>query len=314
MNTTDEQIINEVLGRMAADAPEPIRLDDLGTPTLEMAISPTRYGRRLGILAGLVLIVASVGMLLRPQPPSDGVRPVGPVADATFNELERAIQSGLESLEHSVALEGVEESHIGPYLASRVWFSIRSNGDTIVIQQVDVDVRDTAWWLTAAEPPRVGERIATTARVLVDGVMYEAVEAPDGSEPWSPIDAPRGPLALGLAFVAGDGDLSDLWLAPAGEVTRQATADRGTIWTLTATTDVGRALQRFYIHADGYLASSSVQRLDGGADPAREDIPFDSATLTYTPLRDPEPIAAPQIGTRLDLAVFDLPDGWRIGR
>lgn len=129
-----------------------------------------------------------------------------PDETATMEELDAAVTSAIEALVESPGVEGVQLGYIDEFLSGAVWFDFRPNGDVAVVQRVDVDVAQTAWWLNPTQgPPATGRNIATTAQVLVDDAFYEAALTngqPDGG--WSVADrdaAPSGPLAFGLGLL-----------------------------------------------------------------------------------------------------------------
>lgn len=307
MPMTDEQIIRDVLGRMADEAPAALDFEELGHPTVPSKKSPPSvFGRKwAAVAAGVAALVVVVGAVLVFRPSGDGATPVGAPAEATVYELRSALASGFDALEVADGIEGVQEAYIRGHLSTKVWFTTRPEGDTVVVQQADIDVRDTAWWNMSAAPPAVGERIVTTAWIVVDDVVYQAGTPGGGDRPWRIADdPPSGPLAFGLMYFDPEyGDQFREQLAPSdAEVTRRATANGGAIWM--ARYD-GDGQSRFYIHPDGYLASWEWHEL---TPMGRDSGPVDSGSITYTPLSYPDPITAPESGAPLDLADFDLPD------
>lgn len=304
MNT--DQIIRDVLGRMADQAPPALESHELARPTVQLQEqSPTpTLGRRLAVvgIAAVIAVVALVGVVstLRTQP--DGATPVGAATAATAQELQAALASAFASLEGADGFDGSQEAYVQDHLATKVWFTARANGDTAVVQQVDIDVTETAWWNLAPSPPTTGERIATSAWVHVGDDVYEA--GPAGSDAtWQISDTEgSGPAAVGLIyFEPGLGEqLRDDLARTDAKVTRQATADRGTIWTATYN-DGGQS--RFYIHPNGHLATLWWRELS----PLQQDRgPIDSGVIHFSPLDDPDPIQPPTPGTALVMADLEF--------
>jgi hypothetical protein len=312
---TDREIIHDVLGRMANQAPPALGFEELTQPTVTSERSAPRspFSRRWAIAASAVAAsILVVVAILVVRPGGDGATPVGAPVDATVEELRAALASGFESLEAAKGIEGLHEAYIQGHLSAKVWFTARSDGDTAVVQQADIDVQDTAWWLTSATPPAEGERIATQAWVLVDGVAYEAGPLEGGDRSWRRSDpTPSGPLAFGLLFLDPiRGEQFREMLAPSdadAKVTRQRTVNGGAIWVAIYE---DRGQSRFYLHPDGHLASWSW--LDQGVIEV-DDSPVDSGSVSYTPLGDPPPIPVPAAGTPFDPAEFDTPEDFSIG-
>lgn len=315
MTMTDREIIHDVLGRMAGEAPPALDIEELAHPTVPSRRPAPRcpFSRRWAIavsaVAASILVVVAI-LVVRPG--GDGATPVGAPVDATVEELRAALASGFEALEAAEGIEGLHEAYIQGHLSAKVWFTARSDGDTAVVQQADIDVRDTAWWLTSATPPAEGEHIATHAWVLVDGVAYEAGPLEGGDRTWRRSDpTSSGPLAFGLSFLDPiRGEQFREMLAPSdanAAVTRQRTVDGGAIWVATYE---GGGQSSFYLHPEGHLASWSW--LDRG--PVEIDgPPVDSGSVSYTPLGDPPPIPVPTAGTPFDLAEFNTPEDFPIG-
>lgn len=262
-------------------------------------------------MVGVIVIVA-IGVLVMSMRP-DPTIPAGGPAVATAEEFEAALASALDALGQQPGVTGVEESRIGDHLASKVWWSARPGGDSVVVQQRDIDVADTAWWPTSDAPLRVGERVAVTVWVTADGTMLEAIESPVESQVWTERGAPPGPMALGLGLLyPADPGMRDFMVPDADLIRRWVEEDGTTTWELTGRAEGGRWMQRFHVDPRGLLAAWETQRLSPVEGPTADAAPIDASRVTYLPLGDPEPIPVPKPGTALDLGIFDLPDGFML--
>lgn len=322
MPMTDDGIIRDVVGRMADESPPAPDLDELHDPTVDGAETTSRGSigrRRLAAVAAAGAVVALAIVALVARPGGDGADPVGSPEPASVAELRGAVESAFSALDTADGVEGVSEESIDGYVSGKVWFTTRPNGDSAVVQQTDLDVAETAWWLTSSEPPAAGVRVRTTAWVVADGSWYEAVDSARRSRSWREHeDPPPGSLALGLALLAEEvrSEVSLPFAPPGADVTRQPTANGGSIWTVTAPTDGGGASQqRIYVHPDGYLASWSWQGLSflSGSRAATPSAVADEGALRYVPLDERPSITVPSIGTALDLSSFPLPDDFALG-
>lgn len=320
MTMRNEQIIREVVGRMADEAPAPLAFDQLGEPVVARADkrSSGLSTRRLVALAATLAVVAvfAVTAVFLTRPALEDATPVGAPADASVGEFKDALTDALAVLGEAPGIQGIQESYIQTHLAGRVWFSSRDNGDIIVVEQADIDVRDTAWWLTSAGPTAVGENLTTTARLVVEGDYYQATVSDRDSQPWSqPEIDPPGTLAFGLVFFDDQfgPQVRDQIAPPDANITRQDTANGGEIWTVKGPADETSGEQRFYVHPDGYLASWSWQALRVNGDPNDQTAPIDAGNISYLPLDNPDELAKPEVGTPLDLTAYDLPEGFPIG-
>lgn len=320
MTMSDDQTIREVLGRMADQAPPALDLEDLEDPVVSRSghrSSATRPHRRILAAVGgsAVVVLAVLAIFFFAQPPVDEVVLVGEPVAASAAEYDAALVASIEELAAYPGVEAEERGFIGGYLANVTWASIRGNGDTVVVQQVDVDVRDSAWWVASSSPPRVGENIETIARVLVGDSYYEAT----GSESWTVTDrteAPRGPGSFALGLLQPDfrSDFLRMMAAPPGsEVTKQDTADGGEVWVVTYEVDDNPVRGRLRIHAEGYLTELSSHSEDPDVNPADFGPPIDLARTSYRVVDDPESIPTPEPGGPLDLDDFDLPEGFGFG-
>lgn len=321
MTMKDEQIIREVVGRMADEAPPALDVDELGDPLMKRRPDSTwgRSTRRriaaVGAATAFIAVSVFLTVVVGGSAP-DGTTPVGAPAEATVDEFNGALTAALDVLREAPGIEGVEESYIQTHLAGKVWFSTRENGDAVVVQQTDVDVRDSAWWLTAASPPAVGDNITSEARAIVGGEYYQASTSDRESQPWRQMERePPGTLAFGLIFFDDEfgPELRNQITPPFADVIRQDTANGGEIWTLNFSSNETHPEQRFYVHPDGHLASWTWQALGINVDyPADSTVLIDSGNVSYTPLAEPRPLQAPEVGTELNITAFDLPDDFPI--
>jgi hypothetical protein len=313
MPTTTKQIIRDVLGRMAAEAPPALKFEELAQPVVTAGKSGRRStaGPRLAwVGAAVVVVVLLVGAVLVVRPGPDGTTPVGAAAPASVEEFRAALVSGFEELEQAEGIEGLQEAAIQGHLSARVWFTTGPGGDTVVIQQADVDVRDSAWWLTSISPPAEGERIVTDAWVTVDGVTYEAGSDSGVPRSWQVVESgPARSFAFALMFL--DPTYSEQFraqLSPTdADVTRQATVNGGAIWLASYS---GGGQSRVYIHPEGHVASWSW--FDFG--PVEIDgQPVDSGEVSYSPLAESPSITLPTVGSPFDLAELDAPENFPLG-
>ena len=320
MIMSDDRTIREVLGRMADEAPPALDLEELDDPVVIRSPRRTatmRPNRRTLTAVGgsAVVLLAVLAILFASGPTGDEVVLVGEPVAATAAEYDAALVASIEELVASPGVEARERAFIGGYLANVGWASIRSNGDTLVVLQSDVDVRDTAWWVASSSPPRVGENIETIAWALVGNSYYAAT----ASESWTVADrdeASRGPMSFALGLIHPDyrSDFLPMMTAPVeSEVTRQDTADGGEVWVMSYEIDDSPVRGRLRIHAAGYLAELSLLSEDLDIDPADFGAPIGPALVSYRVLDDPDTIPTPEAGTPLDLDDFDLPEGFGFG-
>ncbi|CAN5585055.1 hypothetical protein BH23CHL10_BH23CHL10_13450 [soil metagenome] len=257
--------------------------------------------------------VTAIGLgLVQPNffgtPPDDTV---------TMEELQAAVDSAVEALIDAPGVEGYQVAYIDEYLSGASWFDSRSNGDVVVVQRIDVDVAQIAWWLNRSEgPPTTGRNIATTVWVLVGDEFYEATSTSgQGDARWSVADrdaARRVPLTLGLVLLSGDDGMFGL-PADDGAITREESPDGGSVWMLTTPDRDGEGVQRWHIGPGGELRSWSWE-LVGVSQPMEPDTnPTTSWRMEFTALADPDPIQAPTSGEDLELTDFALPEDFPLG-
>ena len=268
------------------------------------------------VVAATVVIATAVTVigLGLVQPRFFGIAPDDTV---TMEELEAAVDSALEALMEAPGVEGYQEAYVDEYVSGASWFDFRSNGDVVVVQRIDVDVAQTAWWLNPSEgPPATGRNIATTARVLVGDSFYEAISTSgQDSARWSVSDredAPRGPLTRGLVLLSGEDRLFGL-PAGDGEFTREVSSGGGSVWTRTTPYREGSAVQRWHIRPTGELASYSWELVGVSLPMELDAVPTTSGRMEFTSLANPDPIEARIPGEGLDLADFALPEDFPLG-
>lgn len=229
----------------------------------------------------------------------------------SLEDLTLAVDAAVDELAASPAVQGVQESYVAEYLASATWFDWRPDGSAVVVQRVDEDVAESGWWADAVgDPPRTGANVTTTARVLVDGTLYEATQSTgQPAEHWSSIDqqdAPSGALALGIAVLTDDGWALDLGTSQDATVSRTTDLAGETTWTLSAPALGGTLVQRWDVAAGGELRKWSFEYTNVESVAALAE-PFTAGQLTFRPVPRPEPIEPPGEADKLSLADFDLP-------
>jgi len=269
---------------------------------------PRAYGRRrppawaTAVGVAVVVLISVVAVLLATS------------QTATAEELDTTIPSAINALLASPGVEGVQRAHIDEYHASSVWFDFRPDtGDAVVVQQVDLDVTQTAWWLVeGGKPPATGDNISTTAWIEVDDTLFLATSFDtQQSRPWTAADTPPGPLAFGLFILTEEGYGLDVNAAD-GEVTRREMAEGGEVWTLAAPYQDGTAIQTWRINDAGQLANWSVELVDITAPIDGGTGPFTSGEIEFTSVSDPDPISSPDPGATLDLTGFNVPEGFSL--
>lgn len=302
-----------------ASVPAPLRdrVNAIPAATPDRGLSWLRFGSPTLIPAVVVTVVIAIALsaiglgLVRPflgTPPDE---------TATVEELDAAVTSAIAALRDAPGVQGVEVGYIDEYLSQAAWFDSRPNGDVAVVQRVDVDVAQTAWWLNPTDgPPAVGRTIATAVRILAGDAFYQAAllngEPENGWSVAGRDAAPRGPLATGLLLLAGE-DRMFGFSTDDGEVTREEAIDGGTIWTLTTPDRDGHAVQRWHIRPGGELAfwSSELVGVTRPFDPYAN--PATSGRIDFTLLADPDPISAPDAEIDPDPSDFDLPEDFPLG-
>jgi hypothetical protein len=267
-----------------------------------------RWPRLTGTGSRILLVAAAVSAITLG---AFGIARISLRASPSLEDLTLAINAAVDKLAASPAVQGVQESYIGEYLASATWFDWRRNGSALVVQRVDADVAESGWWAAAeGDPPRIGANITTTARVLVNGTLYEATQSTrQPAEHWSSMDlqdAPRGALALGIAVLTDDSWALDLGTSQAAEVSRTTNLAGETTWTLSSAALGGTLVQRWDVAVGGELRNWSFEYANVENVAALPE-PITAGQLTFHPVARPEPIEAPAEADEPSLADFDLP-------
>lgn len=297
-----EQMIRDVLERMVSEAPEPPTPEGFDMPVVRPAEPPRRW-RQLAVAASVV-VVALIGVLA-----VQSTRVPEPVTEsATVEELRVALAAGLAALAESPGVEGTTRSTIGGFPSRRIWFAWTPQ-NVAVVQQTDIDVTDTAWWLSSSEPPRVGERFAVDAWVDRDDVFLRATSRLGEQSPWTESERPGGPLAWAVGLL--DDETRPMFLElvvfePA-EVTRRLTAE-GSVWTMVGADESSGATSEFVFDAEGRL-----RRLTGDIlipEFELDEIPASGRVIEFFPLTEAPMIPVPKEGAALDISIFEVPQNF----
>lgn len=311
MTTDLDRMIREVVTRMAEDAPPPPGLEELEAPVVvrRPRRKPGWWRRPALLVATLSLIVGGTLFLLIDR--LTGEQAIADWQPATGEEWDAALQDALDQLRTAEAVEGIERGFIGGHLAATSWFTWRPDGETVVVQQTDVDVRETAWWLTSSSPPRSGERVKTLAWVAAGGRLFTATDEAG----WSLVtEPPSRPQTFGRGLLEPEfaSQFESVFAAPEGAgVVRRTEGDGTTVWTLSITAEATTEIQ-MRVHPDGHLAGIS-QRQDRVNPAVDGSLPIDASDISYSVRSDPPPVPIPEVGQPLDLAIFDLPSDYGIG-
>jgi hypothetical protein len=265
-------------------------------------------------IAAAVAVVVALALILG-QVPNIGPNPSGSVeaapSPAAIEELQAAVESGIEVLREAPGVEGIGTSSVLDELAAATWFSWRPNGDQVTISRSDVDVSQTGWWMEpGGEPPARGENVTTTMQVLAGDEYFLAVDGP-----WEVQARQDAPSVLSIATGVLDGErlaVEGFIGNVDGEATVTRHADGATTWTLTAPYRDGTVRSEWQVAPDGGLDSWSSELID--VTPTPEDAPF--ATLqevTFERLFDPPPIEAPDPESPPDADALGLPPDFPLG-
>jgi len=223
----------------------------------------------------------------------------------SLEDYDAALLSAIETLVASDGVEGIEEGYVEGQLASAVWFDSRPNGDVVVVQREDLAVTRYGWLtLPSTDASAAGAEIATTIHVRVGAALYEATLTdgePDGG--WAIIEPYEG-LAFGLALLLDYHELGPP--TEVGEVTFEAAAGGGGIWTMTTPYSDGQVVVTWQSGTGGELQSYSYE-LVGVSGPNRPFPGLTSGSIRYTPLIDPDPIVPPDPEAAPDPGQFGLP-------
>jgi len=270
-------------------------------------------------VAGVVAMVAVTALLLAQSPnvgpvPSASTDPSPSATGGTLEELEAAVTAATEVLRSHEGVEGIGTSYVLDEVGAASWFTWRANGDQVVVNQSDLDVTESGWWLgTQAEPPARGVRIQTTIQVIAGyGYYFTRGEAgPGPGDAWVAGLREGSPDILGIPFPAALDGRVDPWqgafaLTLDGEVSVARLPDGGEAWILTRPIREGSLLQTFEIGPDGALRSISHELV--GVELTPDERPITSARVELTVLEAPEPILPPDTESPPDPAAFGMPD------
>jgi len=267
------------------------------------------------VAVGVLAVVAIVALILG-QEPNVGPGPTESTeaqpSPASVEELQAAIESGLDMLREAPGVEGIGTSSVLGELSAATWFSWRPNGDQTVISRSDIDVSETAWWLQPeGQPPARGENVTTTIHVLV-GDEYFVADA----ETWDVQARADAPSVLSFATAILDADplaVQGFTGNLAGEATVTRNADESTTWSLTAPHRDGSGTSEWQVAADGSLVSWSMELV--GVTPTVEDAPFVThQQVEFIPVPDASPIEAPDTESLPDPAALGLPADFPLGQ
>ena len=260
-------------------------------------------------ITGAVAVAIALALILG-QGPSVGPTPTESAeaipSPATFDELQAAVESGIDTLREAPGVEGLGTSSTLGELGAATWFSWRPSGDQIVISRSDVDVTETAWWLEpGGEPPARGENVTTRIQLLVGDESF--VTEGDDWVVGAREDAPPA-LAFATAILDGDPLANEAIISNplGGEVTVVHNPDGTTTWNATAPYRDGRASAEYLIAADGALVSWSFELVD--VTPAVDDTQFATfQRMEFIRLPNAAPIEAPDSDAVPDPADLGLP-------
>jgi hypothetical protein len=321
---TDERIIEYLRARGRAEAPTNLVASVMAA--VDAAPEPrSRFGAYVPALAaaGAVAVIVVLALLFGfgrdvGPAPTPVATPSPDAMAVTVEELQQAVAGAVDMLRESPGVEGTSTSHVLDELGSATWFSWRPGGDQVVVQRMDVDVTQSAWWLAPdAGPPGRGENVATTIQVLSGDTYYRAAEEIGGEAGWTTEDRLTAPDVLGVPFPAVLDGAVEPWAASfatsvEGEASVASLADGGALWTLTRPFRTGSVIDEFDIGPDGDLRSMSTEFVD--VDPSLDDAPFITSTLVeLAVLEDPEPIPAPDVDAGPDPSDFGLPTDFPLG-
>jgi hypothetical protein len=265
-------------------------------------------------IAGAVAVVIALALILG-QGPNVGPNPTESVeaapSPATLEELQVAVEAGIEVLREAPGVEGVGTSSVLDELAAATWFSWRPNGDQVAISRSDIDVSQTGWWMESrGEPPARGENVTTTIQVLAGDEYFRGVDGP-----WEVQARQDAPSVLTIATGVLDGErlaVEGFIGNVEGEATVTRHADGATTWTLTAPYRDGTVRSEWQVAPDGGLGSWSSELID--VTPTPEDAPFATfQEVTFERLSEAPPIEAPDPQSPPDPDALGLPPDFPLG-
>ena len=285
-------------------------------PPLQREVAGPKTRRLITAVAGAAVVVAAVVVAVVTTAGDDPVTPTTvPVAGTTTTvvptvaDLESAVSAALANLEAAPGIVGTQRAFIGDYLATFIRFQSNEDGSAVVVQQTDLDVLESGWWLaTDGAPPAVGERLTTTVFVFVEETLYEgALDDPSGG--WIERDGSgieRGPV-LALERLALDDPFGLASVEQSAAISGGTLAGDGSLWILITAAGEGEAVQRWEIRSDGSITWSA--EAIGATAPVDPRNPFTTTQTEYQPL-GAAPFIAPPDGSVPDyLDSLDLPSG-----
>lgn len=323
MTMRDERILKEVLGRMAEEAPAALRFEDLQLPVVR---ETDRSGRRpaprwvivasgLTAFVGVLLVGAVVFSTVDRSPATQDELPatVGAASPATLDQFHAAVRPPVEALLDAPGFEAVQTSFIGDYLASSVWLESSREGDFVALQNTDVNVTETAWWLLGDEPTSDNRRISTLVTVRIGDTVYVAPNPrTSGWDVDLRPDYPRGTIEIERALLSDT--YAALLLPQTSDVARQDLVGGGEVWAVTVPGGEGTYILRWFIDAGGELEVYTGELVDARGSLAPDNrVPIDRSVIWFTPVVEPAPIVAPDIDAPLDLSEFEPPDDFPLG-
>ncbi|HJR92523.1 MAG TPA: hypothetical protein VJ938_08780 [Acidimicrobiia bacterium] len=320
MNVMDDHRLRDVIGRMVAESPDAVALEDLDHPLLGIdgrrsaRVTPWVLAAGAAILIGGVVLAALVlSFTAAPTPTAQLPTAVGSPAPATLDQFDEVVRVAVAGLVDGPGFEALQTSFIDGHLVSAVWLDSRRNGDFVAIQRSDVDVMETAWWLLGEAPPPDSGLTRTVATIRVGETVFTATTEADGSAPWrteSRPDYPRGTTAIEMALLSDR--YPELAIPDGADLTRQDLVGGGEVWAVETSFDGHMSVLRWFVDAAGGLVAHQGDLTDSSGQMGAENrIPVDSWVIVFTPVEDPAPIAAPDAEV-FDVDTFELPEDFPI--
>ena len=306
---SDEQVIEYLRARGRAEPePELVARIIAAVDEAPMLRSPFAIILPAAALVGAVALIVGLAVLLGQGPnvgPQPDASPDGTTSPASIEDLRAAVESAIVTLRQSPGVEGIGTTSIYGELASAQWFSWRPNGDQVVVQRVDIDVAESAWWLDPdGEPPARRRNVMTTIWVRAGDEFFDGT-----ADRWTIPDARDVPRVLSLmtAVLDGEEDLSRLFAAGEPyEVSVTQLGDGGEEWTMSAPLRDGTGISRWRIGPEGELQSWVNEFED--LSPTVDDSNFRTGSaVEMRILTDPPRIQVPDIDSVPNADALGLP-------